>query len=113
MSCYESEPVKLSIKSLKMPRRAGQGMPGEVSKVYRGVASCGWESRSVGTELQAWGWGRQHAMKSHTALMVPCSSGRHIKARRTGYCIKCDTDLLTPAARAKKVAKEFDLSGWE
>lgn len=90
MTCIPGTPVRLGVQPVATPHPR---FPDATITQYLGGASCGWHSRSIGTEDKAWGWSRQHALLRHgDGTLLPCE-GPHIENRRTGFCRACDTDM--------------------
>lgn len=110
MTCFPDAPVALGIRPVEVPR---PHLPGAVDTRYQATASCGWTSRSIGTEPQAWSWGRKHAQQFHqAAALVVCEPNRHVENRRTGYCRACDTDLWPEQKRLEWTVRHMQDAPW-
>jgi len=103
-------PVKLRVVPVQVLRQDGGGA---YDTRYQAAVDCGWTSRSIGTEEQAWAWGRRHALARHTAepgddpQYVPCPPGEHVPNRRTGYCMACNADTWPTERRADWTTREL------
>ena len=102
MSCNRnrSEPVALDARGFQYPKRGGG--QGEMTTLYRGTSSCGWEAPRAGTQNQALAWARSHANGVHTGI-VSCADGKH-EPKPDDYCRRCDADCLSPAERTEMLA---------
>lgn len=92
MTCRALTALRLDATEVKV-RRIDGGLD-EIMTSYRGAASCGWASRSIGTMTQALSWARQHAASVHPATeLEPCEQEQHVIGRRNGFCQFCEAEM--------------------
>lgn len=105
MSCHRKSDatVLISVEGFMYPKQGG-GV-GEMVRMHRGHADCGWDAPTIGTENQAYHWARMHVLTVHAAL-VACAPGDH-EPKRDSYCRRCDQDCLSSAERQLVIARAW------
>lgn len=101
MTCRALPLLRLDATEVRITRAA------ETVTQYRGVSTCGWGSRSIGTMTQALSWARQHAATVHEqAKLEPCEEDQHVIHRRTGFCQFCEAEMWPEERRVSWTLKQ-------